>query len=382
MSVAEAIVNNNVVYFHQGDESQDSFETTTGIILVDANLRLKNLNREAEKICCIDRTKVIGKKVDDVFKHYGEKFLRIFRISDFDDLYTANLKMKVKEQYVYVHADTLKLRDSAGEVSGMIVVMQDLSAVKAAINQIQITQMLMSLGELAAGVAHHVRSPLTTISGYLQVMLSRLEGDQYTVNRQVLEMMLDEVSCINNVVKELIMFAKPPICKEEGVNVNRVIEEALLLTFKQMGGEKIAIDKQLTETLPPLNIDSNLIKQSLVNVMQNAIEAMPDEGILLVRTWLNAELNMLVIAITDSGPGVTPEILPRVFEPFYTTKLDHMGLGLPVAHRIVSEHGGFININSSNSGKKSGTKVHIYLPIVNDRRRHLQVVHQQILNLQ
>lgn len=380
MSAAEAL-DNKIVYLHREEEYQDSFETTTGIIFIDNDFRLKNLNREAEKICGIERAKSIGRKVDDAFKHHGEKFLRVFHMGDNEDLNTVNLKVKVKDQYIYAHIDTLKLRGANGEANGCIVVIQDLSAVRAAIKQIQITQMLMSLGELAAGVAHHVRTPLTTISGYLQVMLSRLEDDRYTVGRDVLEMMLDEVSCINKVVKELVLFAKPPVNKENNVDINRTIEEALLLTFKQLGGENIDIDKQLASNLPPLNVDSNLIKQAIVNIMQNAIEAMPDQGVLSVKSWINSELSMLVIAISDTGPGVPPEILPRVFEPFYTTKLEHMGLGLPVAHRVIGEHGGFININPKNTAG-TGAHIHVYLPIIDERQRHLRVVHQQILNLQ
>ncbi|MPN31806.1 Sporulation kinase E [bioreactor metagenome] len=115
-----------------------------------------------------------------------------------------------------------------------------------------------------------------------------------------------------------------------------------------------------------------------MNIMQNAMEAMPEEGVLTVKSWLNAEINMLVIAINDTGVGVASEMLPKIFEPF-STKLDRMGLGLPVAHRIVTEHGGFINISA---GDGVGTKVHIYLPLFDDKIRHLSVVHQQILNLQ
>jgi two-component system sensor histidine kinase AtoS len=275
--------------------------------------------------------------------------------------------------------ETLKLPETLDKHNSLIVIMQDISAVRATIKQIQTTKMLMSLGELAAGVAHHVRTPLTTISGYLQVMLNRLEDDEYKVRRDVLETLLDEVSYINNVVKELILFAKPPLEKEPGVNINLVLEEALLLTFKDLGGEKIEIDKQLAQNLQTINADPNLMKQALVNIMQNAMEAMPDEGILTVRSWLHADSNMLVIEIADTGDGVAPQILSRVFEPFYTTKLDRMGIGLPIAHRIVTEHGGFININSETN---RGTKVHVYLPIMDERMRQLALVHQQVLNLQ
>lgn len=379
MYVAAEAYNNNLVRLVKEDDYSQYFEgSRTGIVYLDDKLRVNNLNKEAERICGVVRDKTLGKPAQTVFEHLGDKFLRVLSISEYDDIQSTNLKFKVKDQMSYVHLDALRIRQSSGS-SGMVLIIQDVSAVRAAIKQIQTTQMLMSLGEVAAGVAHHVRTPLTTISGYLQVMMNRLEDDQYTVRRDVLELLFDEVNYINGVVKELVLFAKPPVEKEPDVSVNKVIEEALLLVFKQMNGDAIMIDKQLAQNLPTLNADANLMKQALVNIMQNAMEAMPEEGMLTVKSWVNSDVNMLVVAITDTGVGVTPEIMPRVFEPFYTTKLDRMGLGLPVAHRIITEHGGFINIGP-NEGP--GTKVHIYLPIYDGRLRHLTVVHQQILNLQ
>lgn len=371
---------NKLLYLTREDDYKDCLSTTTnGIIHLDSEMRLKNLNREAERICGIVRSSVLGKKVHVVLEKHGKDFLKIFNLSEYEDVKTTNIKLKMNDQYLYINVDTLRLLDSSGDVNGMIVILQDVSAVRAAIKQIQTTQMLMSLGELAAGVAHHVRTPLTTISGYLQVMLGRLEDDQYTVRRDILETLLDEVSYINSVVKELVLFAKPPVEKETGVEINKLIDEALLLTFKQIGGEKINIQKQLAKQLPLITADKNLIKQAIVNIMQNAIESMPEEGSLSIKTWLNVDLNMLVIAISDTGAGVAAEILARVFEPFYTTKNDRMGLGLPIANRIVAEHGGFVNVIPKET---CGTKVHIYLPIIDSRMNRLAVVHQQILNLQ
>jgi len=371
---------NKLLYLTREDDYKECFEATTnGIIHLDSEMRVKNLNREAERICGVGRTAVLGKRADVALKKHGEHFLKIFNLSEYEDVKTVNLKLKLRDQFIYINVDTLRLLDSSGEINGMIVILQDVSAVRAAIKQIQTTQMLMSLGELAAGVAHHVRTPLTTISGYLQIMLGRLQNDKYTVRREVLETLLGEVSYINGVVKELILFAKPPIQKQPGVEINQLLKEALLLTFKQIGGEKITINKQLAKRLPIITVDNNLIKQAVMNVMQNAIESMAEEGILTIKSWLNVDLSMLVIAIHDTGAGVASEILHRVFEPFYTTKSDRIGLGLPIANRIIAEHGGFINISP---GETCGTKVHIYLPIIDDRMSRLAVIHQQVLNLQ
>lgn len=378
MYSAEAI-DNRMPYFVKEDYQDYFEEARIGIMYLDGYTRIKNINREVEKICGIERTEVLGKMAHTVFSSYGENFLKIFAMSEYDNYYKGNVNFKVKGQMVSVHVEALKLPESLDRHNSLIVIMQDISAVRATIKQIQTTKMLMSLGELAAGVAHHVRTPLTTISGYLQVMLNRLEDDEYKVRRDVLESLLDEVSYINNVVKELILFAKPPVEKEPGVDINRVLEEALLLAFKDLGSEKVGIDKQLASNLQTINADRNLLKQAILNIMQNALEAMTDEGILTVKTWLHSDSNMLVIEIADTGDGVAPQILSRVFEPFYTTKLDRMGIGLPIAHRIITEHGGFININSEDS---HGTKVHVYLPIMDERVRQLTLVHQQVLNLQ
>ena len=378
----------NVLYLKEHNEYNQYFETAkTGIIYIDHDRKVKIINNEAKLICGLDSAHVINKPAEVAFKSLGDKFIKA-AIAEQQKIYTTSLKIKVHDQFNFIQITSLDLRDYSSGMAGRILILQDVSAVRAAIKQIQTTQLLMSLGELAAGVAHHVRTPLTTISGYLQVMLSRLEDDRYTVKRDVLEMMLDEVSYINNVVKELIIFAKPPINKESGVMINNLIEESLLLTFKQIDGENIKIDKSLAQKLPSISADSNLMKQSLVNIMQNAMEAMPEAGVLTIRSWLHAKLNMIVISIADTGNGVAPEILPRVFEPFYTTKLDRMGLGLPTAHRIVAEHGGFINISNiteesdEENYQCKGTKVNIYLPIVNEHYPQLKVVHQQILNLQ
>lgn len=371
---------NRLVHVVKEDEYKEYFESTTnGIVHLDSGMRIKSLNREAERISGMDRSVVIGKRAEIIFQKYGEQFLKFFDVSEYEDIRTANISLKINDQVIYIHADALSLTDSSGEFNGMIVILQDVSAVRAAIKQIQTTQMLVSLGELAAGVAHHVRTPLTTISGYLQVMLGRIDDDKYTVRRDVLETLLGEVSYINDVVKELILFAKPPVQKEPNVDLNRLLEEALLLSFKDIGGEKINISKELAKNLPMITADNNLLKQAVMNIMQNAIESMDGEGVLSVKSWMNAELSMLVLAINDTGAGVTPEIMSRIFEPFYTTKLDRVGLGLPIANRIIAEHGGFVNISA---GEKGGTKVHIYLPIIDDCNNRLSVVHQQILNLQ
>lgn len=350
-----------------------------GVIYLDEQFQVVSMNREAEVLCNVDREQVLGKTAKEAFVHLSDIFTKLLDEEKQNEFTSQSFKITHSSQTFYLNFDALRLSCNGEAFSGMIIIIHNVSALRSALKQIQTTQMLMSLGEVAAGVAHHIRTPLTTISGYLQVMLSRLQDEHCLVRQDIVEMLLDEVSHINSVVKELVLFAKPPIHKEDNINVNRLVEEALLHNFQQFDTEKINLRKQLAPDLPAIRADSNLIKQAFVNIVENALEAMPTQGLLTVKSWLNVDLNMLVVAITDTGVGVSRDNLSRIFEPFYTSKLDHMGLGLSVAHRIISEHGGFIHIHEEEN---NGTKVHVYLPIFESHHSQYLEMQQQILNLQ
>ena len=372
---------NKVMVVRDEDYKEYMEATTTGVIYFDNSQKIKNINMEAERICSISKNDVLGKYANEVFGKFGKRFLRIFSITENQEVHSATVCAKIDSRQVYLHLNLLKIIDCTGVITGNVLVIQDVSAVRAAIKQIQTTKMLMSLGEIAAGVAHHVRTPLTTISGYLQLMLGRLEDDKYTVKKEVLESLLGEVSYINDVVKELVMFAKPAVVKKQGVDTNKILGEALALTFNDLGGEGIKIERQIVKGLPTINADANLLQQAFVNILQNAFEAMGTNGVLTVKTWRNFDINMIVISIADTGSGISAEILPRIFEPFYTSKTDRMGLGLPIAHRIIHEHGGFINITFPKEGQ-NGTNAKIYLPIIENKDKKVSLVQQQVLNLQ
>ena len=247
----------------QEDDYKEYFDNaTTGVVYLDVNHRIKNLNNEAKRICHLDHHDIIGRKAELVFADFGDEFLNIFSVGKDEEIKCGTMKIKINGQQIYLQVNTLRIFDNTGSVVGHIIIMQDVSAVRAALKQIHTTKMLMSLGEVAAGVAHHVRTPLTTISGYLQLMLGRLENDKYTVKRDILEGLLGEVSYINNVVKELIMFAKPSVVKKPGVDINRILNEALLLTFNHFGNEEIQLQRQIIKGLPTITGDASLLQQA------------------------------------------------------------------------------------------------------------------------
>lgn len=352
---------------------------STGVIQLDSENRIKNINREAERICGLEARQIVGEPGEQELGFLGRRFWNMMSPQHKRDYKTMAVRIRRTDVDMYIQLNVLQIVGGQQSNSATsVIILQDISAIKMSLKQIQTTEMLVSLGELAASVAHHVRTPLTTISGYLQLMMKRAQNNKYMVKKEILEGLLNDVSYINNVIKDLVMFAKPPIHKRSGVDINGVLNEAFMLVLKDFDMAKYRLNRQFMSGLPVITADRDMLQQAFINIIQNAIEAMPQGGVLVTRLWRNYDSNMIVIGIEDTGGGIRTEILPRILEPFYTTKNDRMGLGLPIAYRIIAEHGGFFNVSYT----EHGTRVNIYLPIISKGRNDACIVEQQVLNLQ
>lgn len=190
--------------------------------------------------------------------------------------------------------------------------------------------------------------------------MARVREEGGDESRHLVKQALNEAVHINTVVRELLFMANSPLVRQTGVAVNALLDEAVLLVFRGLGGENVNYSKSMAVGLPELYGDGNALKQVFVNLLQNALEAMETEGTLTVKSWLDAEQNMIVVSIADTGNGIAKDVMARVFEPFYGTKDGHAGLGLAFVERIVQEHHGMVRIGP---GETKGTNVLIYLPI-------------------
>lgn len=329
----------------------------SGVIQIDADGRIVNFNRTAERICSFEKRLVKGQRADLVFQNYGEKFLRIFDLSNSEDI--VNLNLRSNERSICLEIDRVPLLSNEGRVAGMMLVINDVSASYATVKQLQTMHMLQSLGELARYLFDFKSTSLCELENYMRLMFERIRTDGVE-NRQMVKKALNEAMHINTIIREILFMTNAPVTKKAGVNVNALLEEAVLLIFKGMGGEKVDYMKRLAEGLPEIYADANALKQVFINVMQNALEAIENEGVLTVKSWFDAEQNMLVVNIIDTGLGISKEMLPRLFEPFYGSKDRHAGLGLTFVERIVQEHHGVVRIKP---GEEKGTSVLLYFPI-------------------
>ena len=229
------------------------------------------------------------------------------------------------------------------------------------------SEKMASLGKLAATVAHEVNNPLAGILTYSK-LLSRMAGKGFNDNQRLseaknyLHLIEGESRRCGGIVKNLLTFARQTPINPQKNDLNEIVERCLLLIGHQMALQNIELEKSLEPHLPPLYCDTGQVQQALLVILMNAIEAMPQGGRLSVQSAYDPTRRLGRVVVTDEGPGIPPEVLSHIFEPFFSTKSEEgrgTGLGLAIALGIVQQHGGNIEVVST---PQKGTAFTVLLP--------------------
>ncbi|MBP8165039.1 MAG: GHKL domain-containing protein, partial [Anaerolineales bacterium] len=221
---------------------------------------------------------------------------------------------------------------------------------------------LAAVGEMAAGIAHELNNPLTTVTGFSELVLQELPEN--STHRDELNMVLHEARRASDVVRRLLDFSRQGERVRTRSDINEVVNDVIALTRHLIQTNNVNLMIDLNENLPWVSIDRNQMKQVLLNLIHNALQAMPKGGEMKVSTSISAndEHDWVVMSVKDSGVGIKPSDQERIFEPFFTTKGDRggTGLGLSVTYGIVTDHGGTIDIASEPD---KGSTFTVWLPI-------------------
>jgi hypothetical protein len=225
--------------------------------------------------------------------------------------------------------------------------MQQLRESRSEIERLHRTQMsraehLATLGELATGLAHEIRNPLAGIAGVIEIVGRDLP--QTSPARAVVKDVRLEITRISRTLTDLLETARPRRPEVRRSNLNITVEHAVMLARQQVLSRPIKIELQKAPDLPEVEHDSDQVHQVLLNLLLNAVQAM--EGAGTVRVEIGSREDYATVAVSDTGRGIPPQNLPNIFRPFYTTKGDGTGLGLSLAHRIVEDHHGRIEVSS------------------------------------
>jgi signal transduction histidine kinase len=229
-------------------------------------------------------------------------------------------------------------------------------------NRLILSARLAAVGEMAAGVAHELNNPLTTVTGFVELVLDEMPPD--SPNHPDLELVLREAQRAKGVVRRMLDFSRPVESQRVRTDLNELISDVLALVHHLVRTHGVEIQIELWDGLPKITVDPNQIKQVLLNLVHNALQAMPAGGILSLRTAPVEREGMkwVTVSVRDTGEGITPENLKRIFEPFFTTRPTGggTGLGLSISYGIITDHGGFIDVDTQVG---QGSCFTIYLPL-------------------
>ena len=216
---------------------------------------------------------------------------------------------------------------------------------------------LAALGQLAAGIAHEIRNPLTSINILIHSLRQNISsGESRSEDFKVIE---EEIHRINEIVDQFLRFAKPAPPHLERTEVTSIFEEILQLLRPQMEKLRISVEKDF-RSVPLITIDKEQMKQVILNLLMNSIQAMPEGGQFRLEGEVSKDGQWVELSIRDSGVGIPPEDMDKLFDPFFSTKEGGIGLGLSIAHRIIDQHHGKIEVTSNPN---EGTIFTVYLPI-------------------
>jgi len=326
-----------------------------GIAVFDLNSRVIEINPAFEKLYGWNRDECIGNQIPLVPpKNLDAAKDRTQKILNGESFYSIETKDMRKDGRFFDAQLTLSpIYNKHGEMVAMSVITRDISYRKEAEKLIVQSEKLKLAGEIAAGVAHEIRNPMTVISGFIQMMN---EDDQHPYQSYT-KLIESELERINLIISEFLVLAKPHVTSAKEFSLEKTIQDVVLLFSSELNLRGILL-KESWNT-PDLFVvgEQNQIKQVFINIFKNAVEELKNGGLLDITT--DVDKDFIGIHIQDNGRGMTKEVVDQIFEPFFTTKSSGTGLGMMISQKIIREHGGKIMISSQVN---KGTTVSIYLP--------------------
>jgi PAS domain S-box-containing protein len=332
-----------------------------GLAVVNRDDRIVRWNRRLEELYGIRHESAVGRRLDEVFDQDFFDVLRSARRQSPEGAAFYRVPLATRHEAsrrLLVNVATTPLRDSDGAIAGTIVIVEDMSARVQLEEQLQISEKMASIGLLAAGVAHEVNTPLTGISSFTQMLLQQADPDHPTT--KVLEKIERQTFRAAKIVNGLLNLARPAQVDSGPIDVNAVINDVLTLLEHQLRTARIQVRKELSAQPPIVQGIEHKLQQVFLNLFLNARDAMPRGGWLTVAT--RCEGAGAAIEIADTGSGIPPDQLSRIYDPFFTTKEigKGTGLGLSITYGIVQEHDGTI---SCDSVVGQGTRFTLRLPL-------------------
>ena len=327
-----------------------------GLVAIDNNDKIISVNPAAQALLKFRLKKAEKERARQVLSGQLNDLVK-----------TMHLEKKLIEKEVQIKDDKGKITlldvvvsplvNKDGSSLGSLMILRDLTEVSQLKGEIEVNKRLAAIGRLAAGVAHEIRNPLSSIKGYATFFKEIF--DKESENYDIADVMIKEVDRLNLVVSELVELAKPVQMSKKPVGMQEIINESIKLIEHDAKNKHISIDINLDDEINNIHADKDRLKQVLLNLYLNAIQSMEDSGRLSIKLSRDTSGQQVLISVSDTGSGIRKEDLSDIFEPYFTTKLSGTGLGLAIVNNIVKAHNGEIDVKSEPD---RGTTFTISLP--------------------
>ncbi|MFK9093646.1 ATP-binding protein [Bacillus salipaludis] len=343
-------------------ESEDSYKTLIDslpepVFITQEHKILYANHAAASLVRAANKDEVIGKNIIDfIIPEYNERLMERFKQIKKEKRPVNTIEYKAKR----LDGSTFFFEVSSlyiffGGKEAIISIGKDITdRIEQTERLLQKSEKLALLGQMAAGIAHEIRNPLTSIKGFIQLFKANQQKDEY------FDIVLSELERINTIVGEFLVLAKPTAAVYVEQDVRVLLKDVVTLIGTQSIMNNVEIFVDIDQNLPRLSCEENQLKQVFLNLLKNAIEAMPQGGNIEVKVKEKVE-GKISIKIIDQGIGIPKERLSTLGEPFYTTKEKGTGLGLMTCYRIIESHNGVLDIQSKVN---EGTSVEIILPAI------------------
>lgn len=330
-----------------------------GLLVINRHRKVRIFNHTLSKFLGLKREKVLGQPLMETLDDRGPESNLLIKT-----LVTGKEFQNLKPQSVVAVSctvaclvNTFPVRNRTGITVGAMALFSPAARQQEMENAVIKAEKLAILGQLAAGMVHEIRNPLTAIGGFLQLLQNYLKGKP---KEEYIPIMLSELNHANRLISEFLQFAKPGFAKRNKCSIVEIIKDVVMLVESEALSHQFDIEVDLDVSIPKVIGDSGQLKQVFINIMKNAFDALSEGGKIFIQTTWSELEGFVQIYIRDTGVGIDEETIKNMFNPFFTTKENGTGLGMFTSKKIIDNHGGRIEIQSE-PGK--GTTVIVLLPV-------------------
>ena len=335
-----------------------------GLVVLDADGLIRYANRAAEKLLGFSAEQAAGYPIARYLREIDWNLVLDLDADEWSKLISREIEITYPE-HRFLDFYVVPLTAVEVEQRGAVVILRDVTRDRESSTRTIESERLHAITLLAAGVAHEIGNPLNSLTIHLQLLereLREVPAEQSASMKELLEVAQREVTRLDQIISQFLRALRPSQPALEKTDLKDVLQQTLEFLKHEIRDRDILVEVEVAEDVPHASLDRNQIKQAFFNIIRNAMQAMAKGGLLKISVSSNDRF--VIVSFTDTGPGIPPENLGSLFEPYFTTKAEGTGLGLMIVQRIVRDHGGEIEVRSEPN---KGTTFTLFLP--RDERR-------------